>query len=67
MTSTKYIKVVNGSNKKPRQGQIHPPNTLFHAIGRAIQIMSSMMREKAETNAVKQPELLFLIFDFSSQ
>ena len=33
----------------------------FIIAGRAIQTMSSMMREKDETNAVKHPELLFLI------
>jgi hypothetical protein len=33
----------------------------FIAAGRAIQYISSMMREKLDTNAVKQPPELFLI------
>ena len=33
----------------------------FIITGRAIQIMSSMMREKPDTKAVKHPELLDLI------
>ena len=33
----------------------------FIITGRAIQTMSSMIREKPETTAVKHPELLFLI------
>jgi len=35
----------------------------FIITGRAIQTISSMMREKPETKAVKHPELLDLIFD----
>jgi hypothetical protein len=56
-----YISVVNGRNRKPRQGTINVPKASFIMTGRAIQTNSSMMREKLEIKAVKHPELLDLI------
>ena len=56
-----YISVVNGKKRKPRHGMMMVPKAESISAGRAIQANSSMMREKLLTNAVKQPELLFLI------
>ena len=40
---------------------MNPPNTVSITAGRANQYISSIMREKLLTKAVKQPALLFLI------
>ena len=40
---------------------MNPAKAAFHATGRLIQNISNMMREKLDTKAVKQPELLDLI------
>jgi hypothetical protein len=44
----------------PRHGRMKVLKAAFIAAGRAIQAISSMMREKAGSNALKQPALLFL-------
>jgi hypothetical protein len=48
-------------NKKPKHGTIAVLNVAFHATGREIHIVSNAMRENKDTNAVKQPPVLFLI------
>jgi hypothetical protein len=49
---------VNGRIRKPRHGMMNVLKVRFIIAGRAIHTMSSMMREKDETKAVKHPELL---------
>jgi len=53
--------VVNGKKMKPRHGRMNVLNVTFICMGRAIQYINSMMREKAGSRALKQPALLFLI------
>lgn len=51
----KYIKVVNGRKRKPRQGQIHEPNAASKAAGRAIHTMTRKSLDKPATKLDKQP------------